>query len=129
MGVHSHRAPLSLLPSQSTLINNARHYNFADDDTPIKYPLAIGLVERSLKQPANVRNGKRVTFSSTVDDDDDDIAPTVTEMDMLEEEEDNEPNKNYSYQSTAKRPNTLSDNEYRKRSRPNNYDSDPARRE
>ena len=35
------RTPLAL----STLI-----YNFADDDTPIKYPLAIGLVDRRLKQ-------------------------------------------------------------------------------
>ena len=48
------RAPLALLPSQSTssssLVNNYRHYNFADDDTPVKYPLAIGHVDRHSKQ-------------------------------------------------------------------------------
>jgi len=44
------RAPLSLLPSQSTLVKNYRHYNFADDDTPIKYPLAIGFVDKRLQQ-------------------------------------------------------------------------------
>jgi len=48
------RAPLALLPSQSTtsssLVNNYRHYNFADDDTPVKYPLAIGLVDRRVQQ-------------------------------------------------------------------------------
>jgi len=51
-----HRTPLSLLASQSTTIsNNTRHYNFADDDTPIKYPLAIGFVDRRVKQTQNVR--------------------------------------------------------------------------
>ncbi|CAF0859754.1 unnamed protein product [Adineta steineri] len=184
------RAPLALLPSQSitssSLVNNYRNYNFADDDTPVKYPLAIGLVDRRLKPQNNIRGGytnrpsfdsrsgvsstihprqnnlsgirrplppslssssrqyplnsslKRVTFrqsdddldideddvdnydndlrrrnklpkrtaariavqrfrtnnhrSSLIDDDlDDDIAPTVTEMDMLEDEEDDEP--------------------------------------
>ncbi len=49
------RAPLALLPSHSTtsptLVNNYRHYNFADDDTPVKYPLAIGNIDRRLKQP------------------------------------------------------------------------------
>jgi hypothetical protein len=44
------RTPLALLPSQSTLVNNYRHYNFADDDTPVKYPLAIGFIDRRLKQ-------------------------------------------------------------------------------
>ncbi len=44
------RTPLALLPSQSTLVNNDRHYNFADDDTPVKYPLAIGFIDRRLKQ-------------------------------------------------------------------------------
>ena len=52
------RAPFALLPSQSTtsptLVNNYRHYNFADDDTPVKYPLAIGLIDRRLKQQNNV---------------------------------------------------------------------------
>ena len=56
MRLHSRRTPLSLLPSQSTtLSNNTQHYNFADDDTPIKYPLAIGFVDRRVKQPQNVR--------------------------------------------------------------------------
>jgi len=54
------RAPLALLPSQSTtsptLVTNYRHYNFADDDTPVKYPLAIGLVDRRLKQQNNVKD-------------------------------------------------------------------------
>jgi hypothetical protein len=61
MRIHSRRTitgrdrdSLALLPSQSTLVNNYRHYNFADDDTPIKYPLAIGLVDRRLKQAQNV---------------------------------------------------------------------------
>ena len=48
------RAPLAVLPSlstsSSTLVNNYRHYNFADDDTPVKYPLAIGHIDRRLKQ-------------------------------------------------------------------------------
>ncbi len=48
------RAPLAVLPSHSTssptLVNNYRHYNFADDDTPVKYPLAIGHIDRRLKQ-------------------------------------------------------------------------------
>lgn len=51
------RAPLAVLPSHAStggspaLVNNYRHYNFADDDTPVKYPLAIGHVDRRLKQP------------------------------------------------------------------------------
>lgn len=49
------RAPLAVLPSHATsgapLVNNYRNYNFADDDTPVKYPLAIGHVDRRLKQP------------------------------------------------------------------------------
>jgi hypothetical protein len=97
-----------------------------------------------------------VTFCQTVDEDppssrrfhantdlDDDIAPTVTEMDMLDEEEDNEPitksfssptklsHKNFSYQSTAKRSNNLQDEEqdqHRKRYRFDDYDRIPARR-
>jgi len=48
------RAPLAVLPTHSTtsssLVNNYRHYNFADDDTPVKYPLAIGHIDRRLKQ-------------------------------------------------------------------------------
>ena len=44
------RAPLALLPSPTSLVNNYRHYNFADDDTPVKYPLAIGHIDRRLKQ-------------------------------------------------------------------------------
>ena len=48
------RAPLAVLPSHSAattpLVNNYRHYNFAEDDTPVKYPLAIGHVDRRLKQ-------------------------------------------------------------------------------
>jgi hypothetical protein len=116
------RAPFSLLPSSSSLVNNYRHYNFADDDTPVKYPLAIGHIDKRLKQQ-NLRSGmsssliprennlsssKRVTFRqsddedasgsrnklskrSTNDDLDDDIAPTVTEMDMLDDDEDNQP--------------------------------------
>ncbi|CAF1164193.1 unnamed protein product [Adineta ricciae] len=169
-GTGRDRAPLTILPSQtstsSPLASNYRNYNFADDDTPVKYPLAIGLIDKRLKQqqhaqPSN-RTGvslsaqshqnnvssirrpmpipntslKRVTFrqsddefdiddnnddslnndvrrrnklpkrtaarigaqrfrshhersSSMGDDDlDDDIAPTVTEMDMLEDDED-----------------------------------------
>ncbi|CAF1546371.1 unnamed protein product, partial [Adineta steineri] len=48
------RAPLAVLPSHSTtatspLVNNYRHYNFADDDTPVKYPLAIGHIDRRIK--------------------------------------------------------------------------------
>jgi hypothetical protein len=43
------RAPLAILPSQSTLVNNYRYYNFADDDTPVKYPLAIGLKQQNVK--------------------------------------------------------------------------------
>jgi hypothetical protein len=96
-----------------------------------------------------------VTFRQTVDEDplsrrfhanndlDDDIAPTVTEMDMLDDEEDNEPitksfssptklsNKNFSYQSTTKRSNTRQDDEqdqHRKRYRFDDYDRIPARR-
>jgi hypothetical protein len=53
------RAPLALLPSQSTLVNNYHHYNFADDDTPVKYPLAIGSIDRRLKQ----QNVKLIFFS------------------------------------------------------------------
>jgi hypothetical protein len=49
------RAPLALVtshpPTNSSPISNYRHYNFADDDTPVKYPLAIGLVEKNFKQP------------------------------------------------------------------------------
>ena len=49
------RAPLAVLPSHattgSTLVNNYRNYNFADDDTPVKYPLAIGHVDRRPKPP------------------------------------------------------------------------------
>ena len=49
------RAPLAVLPSHTTatspLANNYRHYNFADDDTPVKYPLAIGHVDRRVKPP------------------------------------------------------------------------------
>ncbi|UJR38284.1 hypothetical protein I4U23_030956 [Adineta vaga] len=47
------RAPLAVIPSHSTspLVNNYRHYNFADDDTPVKYPLAIGHVDRRIKPP------------------------------------------------------------------------------
>lgn len=58
------RAPLAVLPSHAStggspaLVNNYRHYNFADDDTPVKYPLAIGHVDRRLKQP-NVKSGQR----------------------------------------------------------------------
>ena len=48
------RAPLALLPSHSTTsstsTNNYRHYNFADDDTPVKYPSAIGHIDRRFKQ-------------------------------------------------------------------------------
>jgi len=56
------RAPLAVLPSHSaassTLVNNYRHYNFADDDTPVKYPLAIGHIDRRLKQQQqNIRGG------------------------------------------------------------------------
>ena len=135
-----HRTPLSLLPSQSTVSNNTRHYNFADDDTPIKYPLAIGSVDRRVKQQTpNVRcsmTNKRVTFRSTAnndDDDDHDIAPTVTEMDLLEDEEDNEPiTKSYSSPSPVKRSNhLLPDDEhdlYRKRARADHDDRLPARR-
>ena len=49
------RAPLAVLPSHagssSALVNNYRNYNFAEDDTPVKYPLAIGHVDRRVKQP------------------------------------------------------------------------------
>ncbi|CAF1093053.1 unnamed protein product [Rotaria sordida] len=175
------RAPLALLPSHTTttspLVNNYRHYNFADDDTPVKYPLAIGHIDRRLKQQ-NIRGGytprtsfdderrsreyppsassKRVTFrhsndfnsgddfdeeeedddslegdlhqpivrrnkppkrtaarlavqrfrsnnirSSIAEDDlDDDIAPTVTEMDMLEDQELDEDETNIQTTST-----------------------------
>lgn len=59
------RAPLAVLPSHSTatapLVNNYRHYNFADDDTPVKYPLAIGHVDRRLKQQ-NVNYKKNDTY-------------------------------------------------------------------
>jgi hypothetical protein len=108
------RAPLALLPSPTSLVNNYRHYNFADDDTPVKYPLAIGHIDKRLKQLHSENNSstKRVTFrqsddednldrrnkitkqryrSNTNDDLDDDIAPTVTEMDMLDDDEDNQP--------------------------------------
>jgi hypothetical protein len=54
------RAPLALLPSHSTtsssLVNNYRHYNFADDDTSVKYPLAIGHVDRRIKQQQQTVN-------------------------------------------------------------------------
>ncbi|CAF2151613.1 unnamed protein product [Rotaria magnacalcarata] len=64
------RAPLALLPSHSTttapLVNNYRHYNFADDDTPVKYPLAIGHTDRRLKQQ-NIRGG--FTSRSSFDED------------------------------------------------------------
>ena len=59
------RAPLAVLPSHASaggspaLVNNYRHYNFADDDTPVKYPLAIGHVDRRLKQP-NVKSDQRL---------------------------------------------------------------------
>ncbi len=96
-----------------------------------------------------------MTFHSTVDEDppsrrsfiqrlhsnpdlDDDIAPTVTEMDMLEDDEDNEPitksfsspNQNFSDRFISKRPNHLHDEEYqtRKRSRFDEFDRIPARR-
>ena len=74
-----------------------------------------------------------MTFRSTTHDDDDhDIAPTVTEMDLLEDDEDNEPiTKSYSSPSPIKRSNHLPDDEqdlYRKRARADNYDRQPARR-
>lgn len=57
------RAPLAVLPSHGstsqTSTNNYRHYNFADDDTPVKYPLAIGHIDRRVKPAptANIRGG------------------------------------------------------------------------
>ncbi|CAF3409687.1 unnamed protein product [Rotaria sp. Silwood1] len=66
------RAPLALLPSHTTttspLVNNYRHYNFADDDTPVKYPLAIGHIDRRLKQQQNIRGGGYTPRSSFDDD-------------------------------------------------------------
>lgn len=52
------RPPLAVLPSHSTspLVNNYRHYNFADDDTPVKYPLAIGHVDRRVKTSNVIRS-------------------------------------------------------------------------
>lgn len=53
------RAPLAVLPSHGTTpptpSNNYRNYNFADDDTPVKYPLAIGHIDRRPKPQPNVR--------------------------------------------------------------------------
>ena len=75
-----------------------------------------------------------MTFRSTEPDDDDDhdIAPTVTEMDFLDEEEDYESiTKSYFSPSPIKRSNHLPDDEqdqYRKRARSDQYDRIPARR-
>lgn len=74
-----------------------------------------------------------MTFRSTgLDDDDHDIAPTVTEMDPFDDEDDYEPiTKSYSSPSPIKRSNHLSEDDqeqYRKRARSDQFDRIPARR-
>ena len=154
------RAPLALLPSSTSLVNNYRHYNFADDDTPVKYPLAIGHIDKN-------NSSKRVTFRQSDDEDnldrrnkitkqrnrsninddlDNDIAPTVTEMDMLDDDEDNQPitksmssNKRYyenNEQYQMRKHNRINENDYIHRNRRYEDDEDeyqqniriPARR-
>lgn len=48
------RSPLAVLPSQLTTnsnpVNNYRCYNFADDDTSVKYPIAIRITDKNSTQ-------------------------------------------------------------------------------